>query len=34
MNKLLATSAIALVALSGAASAQSVLERVLPNFDS
>ncbi|WP_146636303.1 hypothetical protein [Nioella nitratireducens] len=33
MNKLLATSAIALVALSGAASAQSVLERVLTQID-
>lgn len=33
MKKLLATSAIALVALSGAASAQSVLERVLGQID-
>ena len=33
VNKLLATSAIALVALSGAASAQSVLERVLGQID-
>jgi hypothetical protein len=33
MKKLLATSAIAIVALSGAASAQSVLERVLGQID-
>jgi hypothetical protein len=33
VNKLLATSAIALVALTGAASAQSVLERVLGQID-
>jgi len=33
MKKLLATSAIALVGLSGAASAQSVLERVLSQID-
>lgn len=33
MKKLLATSAISLVALSGAASAQSVLERVLGQID-
>jgi len=33
MKKLLATSAIAIVALSGAASAQSVLERVLSQID-
>jgi len=33
MKKLLATSALAMVALSGAASAQSVLERVLSEID-
>ncbi|MFC3086797.1 hypothetical protein [Tabrizicola soli] len=33
MKKLLATTALALVALSGAASAQSVLERVLDQID-